>query len=163
MPIPLQHFANIQLGNAIRTHPAYTNTTKLPLDTKFIFVQYEVPFEFKDLKSETFKKDFSEWVYRLGTIGSGYRHVRCAVIKLTKGTEKTPVWSGKVWDFDDGGEGGKKKSAQRASSWIYNDPNRTDGSGSGYVFYGTTTMTDEQISDAGACDLPARILHVLCR
>jgi hypothetical protein len=142
--------ANLQLGNAIRTHPQYQNTTNLALQAgyRYVFVQYEPGFKLKDVSKEMLIKDFTEWVYRVGTMASDYRHVRCTVIAPVV-QHGTVVWQGTVWDLDDTGTGGVKKVAIHANPWVYNDPTRHDGIASGYVFYGITRFTDAQIQSAG--------------
>jgi hypothetical protein len=150
--VPPGAFCNIQLGNAIRAHPKHQTFTSgnlaLPRGTRYVFVQYEPAFTPADVNARMVTQDITEWIYRVGTIAADYRHVRCAVIAPV--TQKGVVtWQGTVWDLDDRGQG-IKKVAVHNSPWVYNDPTR-GGFPSGYVFYGTTTMTDTQIGQIGTC------------
>ncbi len=66
-------------------------------------------------------------------------------------TQAGVVWQGTVWDLDDNSETGiKKKVGIHATPWVYNDPTRANGIASGYVFYGITNVTDNQI--AASCE-----------
>jgi hypothetical protein len=160
MSVPTNQLCNIQLGNAIRTNNAFANKTNLalPAGQRYVFVQYEPRFLRSDLSLSLLRSDISEWIYRMGTMVSGYRHVRCVVVSPP--SQPNGAWQGKVWDLDDSGPG-TKKTAQRASQWAYNDPDRNNGLSSGYVFYGTTNLRDEQISAIAAQYVSSRPVYTL--
>ncbi|KAK0710322.1 hypothetical protein B0T26DRAFT_679612 [Lasiosphaeria miniovina] len=146
--IPLVQRANVQLLTAIRAHPTFSSFQTPVAGTKYVFVQYEVPYNSSDVDKNLLVSDPGVWVYRIGAIGSGYLHVRCTVLHVQTSSDGQHARTGTCYDFADA-QGTVKKSEAKVSPWTFNDHMRADGSGSGYVFYCTTSEIVAAIAALG--------------